>query len=71
MKKEPKLASIIRQLPRIQSLEWEVDQWVCYTYFGYWFPDLECETCIDTRLSEILWYAKRANRAPESYLNQK
>ena len=46
----PKLAQRILALPGISYLEKEVDQWVCYTDNDHWFPDLECQTCIDTNL---------------------
>lgn len=56
--KKPKLAQRILSLKGVQYLEKEVDQWVCYAADGYWFPDLECQTCIDTNLSTMWAYVK-------------
>jgi hypothetical protein len=67
--KGTKTADRIRKLPGVQYIEWETDQWVCYTVENSWFPDLECQTCIDTRINEILYYAKRIERVPEWFLD--
>ena len=60
-----KLATKILSLQGVSYLEKEVDQWVCYASEGYWFPELECQTCIDTRLSTIWMYAKNVEKQPE------
>ena len=58
--KYPKMAERILAMPGISYLEKEVDLWVCYASPGYWFPDLECPTCIASNLKEILYYARTA-----------
>ena len=64
----PKLAQKILSLEGISYLEKEVDQWVCYTKPGFWFPDMECETCIESSLKDLWPTAKRVQKAPLSYL---
>lgn len=66
----PKTAQKIRALEGIYYVEKEVDQWVCYAKPGYWFPDMECETCISSNLRDLWDIAKRVQRAPNSYLVQ-
>lgn len=63
--KMPKLAAKILSLQGVSYLEKEVDQGVCYAAEGYWFPELECQTCIDTRLSTVWMYAKNVEKQPE------
>jgi hypothetical protein len=65
--KKPKLALKILSLEGVAYLEKEVDQWVCYAKEGYWFPELECQTCIDTNLATVWAYTKGAVPTPESY----
>jgi hypothetical protein len=64
----PKLAQKVLSLEGISYLEKEVDQWVCYTKPGFWFPDMECETCIESSLKDLWLTAKRVQKAPFSYL---
>lgn len=49
-------------------MEKEVDQWVCYTDKDHWFPDLECETCIDTNLKTMWDYVKTVEPKPPHHL---
>lgn len=67
MKQKPKLAQKILSLEGIGYLEKEVDQWVCYTSEGYWFPDLECQTCIDSTLKNVWDWVKNVERSPKTY----
>jgi hypothetical protein len=64
----PNLAQRILALPGISYLEKEVDQWVCYTDKDHWFPDLECETCIDTNLKTMWDYVKTVEPKPPHHL---
>jgi hypothetical protein len=64
----PKLAQKILSLEGVSYLEKEVDQWVCYTKPGFWFPDMECGTCIEYNLKDLWSTAKRVQKAPLSYL---
>jgi hypothetical protein len=52
----------------IAYLEKEVDQWVCYAKPGFWFPDMECGTCIEPNLKDLWASARRVQKAPLSYL---
>jgi hypothetical protein len=64
----PKTAQKILSLEGISYLQKEVDQWVCYAKPGYWFPDMECETCIESNLRDLWDIVRAVKRAPESYL---
>jgi hypothetical protein len=67
----PKTAQKILSLQGISYLEKEVDQWVCYAAEGYWFPDLECQTCIDTNLTSVWQYVKTVEKAPQNFLDSR
>jgi hypothetical protein len=57
----------ILALPGIAYLDKEVDQWVCYADRDHWFPDLECQTCIDTNLKTMWDYVKTVEPKPPHY----
>jgi hypothetical protein len=62
-----KLLDRIRNHPGVSYCEKEVDQWVCYSHNDYWFPDLECQTCIDTNLRVVWDYVRSAEIKPTHY----
>ena len=63
----PKLAQRILALPGVAYLEKEIDQWVCYTDGNHWFPDLECQTCIDSNLRTMWSYVRTVEPKPTWY----
>jgi hypothetical protein len=63
----PKLAQKIQAIHGVASIEKEIDQWVCYSISDYWFPLLECQTCIDTNLKTVWDLVRSVEPKPPGY----